>query len=422
MNHFHSFLKYVSFSLVMICIFSFPLSTNARTTTQLTYIEDLQTQNEDSIYSFVEKMPEFPGGEKALVAFLNKTIAYPDEAQKKNEYGKVIVQFVISKNGKVENAKVVKSISPSLDNEALHVISLLPDWTPGEKDGQKVSVYRLIPIMFQNLAPKDSSIWEPNEKTLVVIDDVKMPANFNTNILNSEKLASLVLLQPFPKEEKSKLMSKYGRQAADGVILITSKKSEIEYAYADTLINKLTATGGCTEETIKPEFQGGETKLMSYIADSIQYPFVAKRTKTQGKVFVQFLVNTSGKISKSKVVRPVDYFLDKEALRVVNAMPDWIPGSKCGQKLNIFVTVPVIFKLELTAEEKGWERNNKTVILLDGVRLPSSFNPEWVNYAQLTSYQVLQPSTKEITKKLVSQYGRDAVNGVILIGTKQIEK
>jgi len=373
---------------------------------------------EDSIYSVVEKMPEFPGGEKAVISFLSQTIQYPEKAQKKNEQGKVIVQFVISKTGKVENAKVLKGVSPSLDDEALRVIGLLPDWIPGEQNGEKVAVYRIIPIMFKHTDPNDESAWEANEKSVVVIDGVQMPSNFNISILSSDKIASVSVLKPFPKEEKSKIMDQYGKQAADGVILITSKKSDVQFSYPDSTVNQ-PKDSLCKEAAIVPQYPGGEVILMKYIADSIQYPFVAKQLKTQGKVFVQFLVDKTGKVSDARIAKSADYYLDREALRVISTLPDWVPGLHCEQKINILVTVPVIFKLELPSAEKGWEKNDKTIVLMDGERLPSSFDLAWLNYANLTSYKVLQPGTKEINKKLTKEYGKDAVNGVILISTNK---
>ena len=372
----------------------------------------------DSVYIFAERMPEFPGGEKALVAFLNKTIVFPAEALKNNEHGKVYVQFVVRKTGKVGDAKIIKSVSTNLDNEALRVIGLLPDWTPGEQNGEKVSVTRVIPISFQPAAPKDTvAEWQPNERTVVLIDGVKMPESFNIGIINLEKMATASVLKPFPDKEKSTLMKKYGKQAADGVILLTTKKSEIEYASADTSGNKLKSDSTCKETFVSPQFSGGEVKLLSYVADSIQYPFASKQLNTQGKVFVRFMVDKTGKVNDATVVRRVDYFLDKEALRVVSTLPDWIPGSKCGEKTDSYVLMPVTFKLGDPKAPKVWERNAKTIILLDGVRLPASFNIDWINYTNLTSYQTLQPGTKEVNKKLVSQYGKDAVNGVILINT-----
>lgn len=380
--------------------------------------ETVQTLMEDSVYSYAEKMPEFPGGEKALVSFLSKTINFPEEAAKKNEFGKVFVQFIINKAGKVKSPKVIKGISSSLDNEALRVISLLPDWTPGEQNGTKVSVYRIIPILFQNAQPKDSDAFDITEKTVVVIDNVKMPATFNASILNLSKMVSATILKPFPKEAKSKLISKYGKQAENGVILITSNKDDIYYALADSLSNQSKdELSGCKDPAVMPEFPGGNEKLFSYIADSIQYPFVPKQLKTQGKVIVRFLVDITGKISNARVMKSLDYFLDKEAVRVISNMPAWIPGAKCDKKLSIQVTMPVIFKLELPNSEKIWEKNAKTIVLLNGERLPASFNLEWINYTALSSYQVLQPTSKDVIKKLVSKYGRDAANGVVLIST-----
>ncbi len=369
------------------------------------------TLSNDSIFGVVDKMPEFIGGEKKIFTFLKQTIQYPAEALKKNEQGRVIMRFVISKTGKVENVEVIKGVSQSIDNEALRVIKLMPNWTPGEQNGEKVAVYFTLPVMFKFTSEEDA--WEINEKTVVLIDSIKMPKNFNTKILNPNKLSSAIVLKPFPKEEKSRLIKLYGKKAENGVLLISSNKDEMYYDLADTA--DIIMNNDCKEEVNKPDFIGSKTQLMKYIADSIQYPFVAKQLKTQGKVIVQFLVDKTGKISDAKVIRSLDYFLDKEALRVINTMPNWIPGARCNQKLAIWVTIPVHFKLETPSTEKAWERNDKTIILLDGERLPASFDLAWLNYSNIASYKVIQPSTKEINKKLMKDYGKDAVNGVILI-------
>jgi len=365
----------------------------------------------DSVFTVVEKMPEFPGGEKEIFTFLKQTIQYPADALKKNEQGRVIIRFVISKTGKVENIEVIRGVSQNIDNEALRVVGLMPNWTPGEQNGQKVAVYYTLPVMFKMTSEEDA--WEINEKTVVLIDGVKMPENFNTKILNPNKLISAKILKPFPKEEKTKLIKLYGKQAENGVLLITSNKDEMYYNLADT--TDIIVNNDCKEEVSKPEYIGGKTQLLKYLADSIQYPFVAKQLKTEGKVIVQFLVDKTGKISDTKVIKPLDYFLDKEALRVINTMPNWSPSAKCNDKLAIWVTMPVVFKLETPTAEKAWERNDKTIILLDGQRLPATFDLAWLNYSNIASYKVLQPSTNEINKKLVKDYGKDAVNGVVLI-------
>jgi TonB family protein len=372
--------------------------------------DSIVSQHGDSVYTVADKMPEFPGGDKGLIEFINKKLHYPSDAKKANEQGKVIVEFVISKTGKVENAKILKGLSPSLDKEALRVVGKLLAWIPGEQNGNKVAVYKVVPVVFQD----EESAWTVNEKTLVVIDNVSMPLGFDPRILSQVKLASMSVFRPFPKEEKNKLVEKYGRQAANGVVEITTKKDEMEYLLADSLTNI-----NCKEVATLPEFPDGKAQMLAYIADSIQYPFVAQRLKTQGKVFVQFLVDKNGKISDANVIRRVDYFLDKEALRVINSMPAWTPGARCGEKLNIYVTLPVNFKLEIPAAEKEWERNEKTIVLFNGKRMPATFDLKLLNFTSLAAYKVLQPSSKEVTKKLVSQYGKDAVNGVVLITTNK---
>ena len=396
-------------AVIISLIMTFAIENNLQARPLIT--NEITNLANDSIFAVVEKMPEFTGGEKGIFTFLKQTIQYPAEAQKKNEQGRVIVRFVISKTGKVENVEVIRGVSQSIDSEALRVVGLMPDWTPGEQNGEKVAVYYTLPVMFKLTSEEDA--WEINEKTVVLIDGVKMPENFNTKILNPSKLTSASVLKPFPKEEKSRLIKLYGKQAENGVLLITSNKDEMYYVLANT--TGINANVGCKEEISEPEFIGGKTQLLRYIADSIQYPFVAKQLKTQGKVIVQFLIDKTGKISDAKVMKSLDYFLDKEALRVINTMPKWNPGAKCNEKLAILVTMPLHFKLEIPATEKVWERNDKTIVLLNGERLPASFDLAWLNYSNIASYKVLQPDTKEIIKKLVKEYGKDAVNGVVLI-------
>jgi TonB family protein len=93
--------------------------------------------------------PEFNGGMEALVNFLSENLKYPEKAKADNVSGKVYVSFVISKSGKVKDAKVIRGVSTEIDNEALRVIKAMPDWTPGTKDGKKADIEMKLPINFQ---------------------------------------------------------------------------------------------------------------------------------------------------------------------------------------------------------------------------------------------------------------------------------
>lgn len=103
----------------------------------------------DDIYVKVDKMPEFPGGQVALVKYLGKNLKYPASAKKEKISGRVMVAFIIDKNGMVVNPKVTKSLSSDCDREALRVVQQMPNWNPGEKDGKKVDVQFSLPIHFE---------------------------------------------------------------------------------------------------------------------------------------------------------------------------------------------------------------------------------------------------------------------------------
>jgi len=104
--------------------------------------------NGESSFIVVETMPEFPGGKEALMKFIQMNIKYPAEAQKANAQGKVFVSFVITRAGKVENAKVVSSVYPALDAEALRLVNSMPDWKPGCQRGKAVDLSYMLPIEF----------------------------------------------------------------------------------------------------------------------------------------------------------------------------------------------------------------------------------------------------------------------------------
>ena len=97
---------------------------------------------------------------------------------------------------------------------------------------------------------------------------------------------------------------------------------------------------------VMPEFPGGNKAMMSYLAENIKYPKEAENTGMQGRVIVQFVVNTDGGIEDAKVVRAVDPLLDKEAIRVINAMPKWKPGMQDGKEVRVKYTVPIVFRLK----------------------------------------------------------------------------
>lgn len=97
----------------------------------------------------IETLPEYKGGEKALVQFFGENLIYPSECAENDIEGKVVVKFVVLSNGNVDFVEVIKSVHPLLDAEAVRVISLLNDWIPGKLNGEAVNVYYTLPVNFK---------------------------------------------------------------------------------------------------------------------------------------------------------------------------------------------------------------------------------------------------------------------------------
>lgn len=94
-----------------------------------------------------------------------------------------------------------------------------------------------------------------------------------------------------------------------------------------------------------PEFPGGYSALTEWIDDNLKYPVEAAMDGIEGRVIVQFIIRPTGKIIDAKVVRGIAPSLDKEALRLINIMPNWIPGRQKGKAVNVRYTLPITFKL-----------------------------------------------------------------------------
>ena len=109
----------------------------------------LAQEDAPEAFAIVETMPEFPGGEEALFQYLSKNIKYPKEAAKGGVSGLVMIQFIVSKEGEVQDAKVLRGIGEGCDAEALRVINAMPAWSPGTQKGKAVRVQYTLPIRFQ---------------------------------------------------------------------------------------------------------------------------------------------------------------------------------------------------------------------------------------------------------------------------------
>jgi protein TonB len=106
-------------------------------------------EEETKVFDVVEQMPSFPGGPSALMQYLNSNIKYPVVAEENGVQGRVVCTFVVEKDGSITDVRVVKSVDPSLDKEAMRVVKGMPKWIPGKQNGQAVRVKFNVPVLFR---------------------------------------------------------------------------------------------------------------------------------------------------------------------------------------------------------------------------------------------------------------------------------
>ena len=235
----------------------------------------------DSVHWEVEHMPEFPGGDAALLEYIANSIKYPEGMSKESVLGRVNCQFVVEKDGSVSDVEVVRSINPALDKEAIRVIKTIPKFTPARHKGEVVRVKYAVPVRFGAKPPQAPQAAQKPQKSQTSLNDPTL------------------------------------------------------YITAEDM----------------PRFPGGDAGLLKYIADQIVYPKNAEEEGIQGRVNCQFIVEKDGSVSNAVVVRPFHPELDKEAIRVLSALPKFIPGKDKGEIVRVKYSVPVRFSLEKAKKE-----------------------------------------------------------------------
>lgn len=251
--------------------------------TAKTVNKDSSKQDQDPVFEVVEQMPEFAdGGIPGFMKYLSRSIKYPVKAQTNHIEGRVVVEFIVAKDGSITNVKVSRSVNPDLDQEAIRVISAMPKWKAGMQRGKAVNVRFSVPVMFR-LQSKDTKQYKP---------------------ANNEK--------------------------ADVVVTAYAPDGEKAFEVVEEM----------------PVFPGGTPALMKYIAQSIKYPVEAQKAKIQGRVIVGLIVDKEGNPGHARIIRNVHPLLDAEALRIIKDMPKWEPGKQEGKPVNVQYTIPIVFKLQ----------------------------------------------------------------------------
>lgn len=108
-----------------------------------------QAQKDTTVYTIVETMPQYPGGDDAMMKYLAINISYPQTAKDKGVQGTVFVAFVVEKDGKISNVKILRGIGNGCDEEVVRVVKTMPDWKPGTQAGKPVRVQFNLPVKFK---------------------------------------------------------------------------------------------------------------------------------------------------------------------------------------------------------------------------------------------------------------------------------
>ncbi|MDH6310740.1 TonB family protein [Dysgonomonas sp. PFB1-18] len=333
--------------------------------------DDLQVpQKKDGVYASVEKMPQYPGGESAMFEYLAKNLKYPTESSKNKIQGRVTVRFIVKSTGEISSATVIRGIDPLLDAEALRVVNAMPAWIPGKQKDKAVDVYYALPIVFKlsrnNAAPTSSK--DKNEVMVVGYGDDA--SNSKVGVAGLKK----------------------GGSGDDRKAFVTVEQM--------------------------PKFPGGESAMQKYIGENLKYPEEASKNKIQGRVTIRFVVSETGAITDAVVIRGISPECDAEALRVINAMPNWTPGKQNGKDVSVYFTLPIVFRLKTdkapVTNQLSSEPISKSLFVLDGKVIDNE------TYLSLNTSKIESVNIKKDAASL-AKYGT-AANGkenVIEITTKK---
>lgn len=122
--------------MMLVLLFSFMTST-------------AQTKKNNMVFDIVEVMPQYPGGQIAMLKYIMENIKYPEQAMKEGIQGRVTVRFIVEKDGSISDVRPVLSVHPLLNKEAVRVVESMPKWSPGKQNGKPVRVRFNVPVMFK---------------------------------------------------------------------------------------------------------------------------------------------------------------------------------------------------------------------------------------------------------------------------------
>lgn len=271
---------------------------------QVNEAESQTTSEEEKVFMVVEQMPLFAGAttkeesHKALFQFIARNIKYPEVAREQRVQGTNVVQFIVRKDGSVDDVQLLRDVGAGTGEESMRVIRAMPAWEPGYQKGRAVHVQYRIPIRF------------------------KLPADENESL-------SIIQIEELQDD-----------------------------SVADSAVRKHDAGDIFMKVDQMPLFAGTENEkesiqaVMSFIGEQLSYPRVAKEQGIEGTTVVQFVIDTDGAVTDVQLLRDVGGGLGEESLRVIKAMPNWTAGRHDGELRKVMLRIPIRYKLPAEVENE----------------------------------------------------------------------
>lgn len=350
--------------LFFVCVFLLTVGVNAQNIP-------------DSIYTNCEVIPAFTGGDAACRSYLIKNIIIPDDASKQNVEGIAYVQFVVERNGSLSSVELKKGILKSVDDEIVRVVKEMPAWSPAISNRINVRYQYTLPVRIRQFDYlKFDSLVDFLDSNYYLVDQA-MSSHYS--VIKKGKSSFLVsyyrkngtlveeqmcrTIHPNVKHGENVIYFEDKKVKTKGIFVNDKKEGGFttynqdgvrikEENFENGLSKEVKSVIPNEEEPIysvceaPPSFPGGEDAKKKFIKDNLVYPERAKKKGNEGVVYIEFVVERDGSISKPSIKRNIGYDCGEEALRLVKLMPKWEPGMIRGKPVRAQFALPIKFALD----------------------------------------------------------------------------
>lgn len=345
--------------------------------------------DEEPVFTVVDEMPSFPGGEIEMSKFLNSNLKYPESEKEAHITGKCFLTFIVEKDGHLNDIKLLRGITggPGCDEEAIRVVKLMPAWNPGKQNGAAVRVQFNLPIKFTLLSTDPeilndtiyfNSLWmecsnESAEFYRIISRryDGYLVEDFYMKTKTPQMIAVCNEIKPLLKKNghcinffetgqkssegeyiKDKMVGRWilwEENNTDSTIIECFSEGTYKNIYLSksriTLYDKYDVFYKIEEPA---SFPGGEDAMGKWIArwiDGKGYPEKEKRDGITGTCYVTFVIEKDGKITDIDLLKgiPNGEGYNKLVIELVSEMPLWKPGKQYGRPVRVHFNLPVRF-------------------------------------------------------------------------------